>query len=283
MALVLIQPGIEPIGQWDAYASDSFLGGEVMQLRQVAITAQGGAADNLDGYLSGGTAGSPTAGTGGVNKKCLTRELTAGIRPLYLSDDGTANYGTVLGAIVGGVVGTEVNNPSLSTYSSLFGVSSFVGPATYVGSGRVTAWGKPGTYGVTLDACDSGTTGLQPTNTSLYPGSPLFAAKSSYTTPGAGVLTPNPANSFEGNGTSAGLVVAYFVEFRTKGALVTTPNRLVSALNSPSTVIGGTLPNTMYMAVFEWIGAQSGNYLAGTGFSATGFAFGVSGAISTGF
>jgi len=256
MALVLLQPGIEPLGQFDGYSGDSFLGGEVLQFRTVPLA--GGAADNQDGYLNPG-----------ISKPVLTRALTPGVRPLYLSDDGTANYGTVLGAVVGGTVGTQVNNPSLSTYTSNFGVSSLLGPATYVGSGRMTAWGKPGTYGVTLDACDTGVGGLQPSTPGLIPGSPLYATNSTYTSPGGGVLTPNPGRSFEGAifatpTPSQGLVVAYFVEFRSKGALVTTPNRLVSALNSPSTVVGGTLPNQMYMAVFEWIGAQSGNYLSGT-------------------
>jgi hypothetical protein len=57
-----------------------------------------------------------------------------------------------------------------------------------------------------------------------------------------------------------GLVVGYFIEFRTKGSLVTTPNRLVSALNSPSSVIGGVLSSTQFMAVFEWVGVASANY-----------------------
>jgi hypothetical protein len=249
MALVLLQPGIEPLGQFDYLSGQTYLGGEVLQFTTASLTGQPGAADNADGYLNPGT-----------NKPVLTRNLQSGVRPLYLSDDGTTNYGTVLGAVVGGAVGTQVNNPSLSTFTG-----SFLGPATYLGSGRLTAWGKPGTYGVTLDACDTTVGGLQPTNATLVPGTALYAAKSSFASPGGGALTPIIANSFESNNLSQGLVVAYFIEFRTKGSLVTSPNRLVSALNSPSSVIGGVLTNVQYMAVFEWVGTASSSYYSFTG------------------
>lgn len=252
MALILLQPGIEPLGQFDLLSGQSYLGGEVVQFTTVATTVAG-PADDLDGYIGGSLGG--LGGTAGTTKPVLTRVLVPERRPLYLSDDGTANYGTLLGAVLGGVAGTQINNPGLSTYTG-----AILGPASYVGSGRLTVWGKPGTYGVTLDACDTNATlGLQPTNPTLVPNAPLFATVSNYTAPGSGVLTPNAVQSFEGGGTF-GLVVGYFIEFRTKGSLVSTPNRLVSALNSPSSVIGGVLSSTQFMAVFEWVGVASANY-----------------------
>lgn len=257
MALVILEPGIEPVGNYQFLSGQSYLGGEVVQFTSVA--RQVGAADGYDGYLNNSAIATNV-------QAVVTRNLSAQKRPLYLTDDGTANYGTLLGAVVGGAVGTQVNNPSASTFTG-----AVLGPATYVGSGKLTLWGKPGTYGVTLDACDTtAATGLQPTNVGLVPGNPLFAAQSSFTSPGAGVLTPNASVSFEG-GAGLGLVVAYFIEFRTKGSLVTTPNRLVSALNSPSSVVGGVLSSTQFMAVFEWVGAASANYYTNaTGGTPTG-------------
>ena len=265
MALVLLNSGIEPLGQFDYLSGQTFNGGEVCQFTTASITGQPGPADNLDGYINNTSQSGAAAGT---LKPVLTRNLVATKRPLYLSDDGTANYGTLLGAVLGGAVGTQINNPSLSTYTG-----ALLGPATYVGSGRLTIWGKPGTYGVTLDACDTAvTTGLQPTNSSLSPGQALFATNSTYSVSGVtenGVLTPWAPNSFEGGGTY-GLVVAYFIEFRTKGSLVTTPNRLVSALNSPSSVVGGVLSSAQFMAVFEWVGTASANYYASATAGSTG-------------
>ena len=257
MALVILQEGIQPLGQFEYLAAESYLGGEVVQFTTATFAAQPGAADSLDGYIPAAT----------TSKPVLTRSLTSGKRPLYLTDDGTANYGTVLGAVLGGAAGTQINNPSASTYTG-----AVLGPATYVGSGKLSIWGKPGTYGVTLDACDTvASSGLQPTNVGLTPGMPLFAANSSFTTPGKGVLTPNATASFEAGASSTfGLVVAYFIEFRTKGSLVTTPNRLVSALNSPSSVIGGVLATNQFMAVFEWVGSASANYYSTATGSATG-------------
>lgn len=231
MALVLLQPGIEPLGQYDAldgYAT-SVKGGEVITFTTVAVASDKAAADAADGYVNPGT-----------SRAVLTTTLGTNSRPLMLCDEGLLHYGTLFGEVVGGTVGQTAFGPNSSVPAS-----AQLGPHTATGSGKWTAWDKPGLYGVTLDACDSNaTTGLQPTNSTLTTGANLYATV-------AGILTPVGSNAFENNGTH-GLVVGNFIEFRTTGSLVTTPNRLVSALNSPSSVVGGVLANAMYMAVFHF-------------------------------
>jgi hypothetical protein len=232
MALVLLQPGIEPIGQYDSLDgyTTTIKGGEVATFTSVAITADKAAADYQDGYLNPGT-----------SRTVLTVGLAANARPLMLTDDGLLHYGTLFGSVVGGTVGQTSFG-----YASSVPASAQLGPHTALGSGKWTVWDKPGLYGVTLDACDTAvSTGLQPTNPTLTSGAALFASTS-------GILTPNDVLAFEVDGSGHELVVGNFIEFRTTGSLVSTPNRLVSALNSPSSVVGGVLPNAMYMAVFHF-------------------------------
>jgi len=223
MALILLQPGIEPIGQYDAadgYVT-SCLGGEVCTFVSVTATADKMAADGYDGYLNPGT-----------SRVALSINLpTAAGGPWMLVDEGTTNYGTLFGQVVGGTDGQVATGGTV------------LGPHTATGSGKWTAWDKPGLYGVTLDACY---TDLQPTQASgCTPGVPLYARAGNQTNPGFLTVTST--------GTAGStLVMGRFVEFRTKGSLVTTPNRLVSALNSPSSTVGGTLASTMFMAVLHF-------------------------------
>ena len=233
MALILLNPGANPLGQFDALDSivSTVKGGECLTFGSATNAADKSAADSADGYLYPGT-----------SHVVLTNAVTS-TSPLMLCDDGLLNYGTLFGSVVGGTVGQQVNGPN--TYTG-----AVLGPATAVGSGKLTAWDKPGLYGVTLDACDTtASTGLTPTNTTLAAGAPLYAAVAASVTSTRllGQLTPLASNSDPKAG--------YFVEFRSKGSLVTTPNRLVSALNSPSSVVGGLLPNQLFMAVFHFSGS----------------------------
>jgi hypothetical protein len=205
MALRLQQSGIQPLGQFDGYDSvlTSIRGGEVGTLIGVAVTGGDKAAKDADG--SDGYVGLPPNHT----RPAVTNVLASGTRPLFLLDDGTSNYGTLLGEVVGGTAGR------VSTGGAV------LGPHTATASGKITCWDKPGTYAVTLDAVDTtASTGLIPSNGGLAVGDPLYATA-------AGKLTPNSAASFE-----ASLVVARFIEFSTDRSLVTTPNQLVAALNS---------------------------------------------------
>ncbi len=201
MALILHNSSSNPLGQFDADDSAAtVLGGEVATLTPVLLT-DAGAADLDDGYV-GATAGARRRP--GVNTA-----LTSGDRPLFLTDDGTAGYGTLFGEVVGGTVG------QVSTGGAV------LGPHTALASGKITLWQQPGLYGVTLDAVDTTADGLIPSSTtgSLTVGSPVYANAS-------GLLTPVVGESFE-----ATQPVASFVEFMTNGALVTTPTQLVASLD----------------------------------------------------
>ena len=207
MALRILNPGIPCLGQFDAIDHDSLLilGGEVAGLTFVATEASGGtdesAADIEDGYV-----------TSNLTRPAATTTLVANMRPLFLTDDGTTNYGTLFGEVVGGLAGQTVTG------------GAALGPHTATGSGKWTLWDKPGLYAVTLDAVDTTiNSGLLPTNPALAGGDPLFATA-------AGLLTPNGAASFDGVDTT---VVGRFIEFATDGSLVTTPRSLTQAVNSP--------------------------------------------------
>jgi hypothetical protein len=211
----MLQPlnaSIEPYGQFDGYDSQitlgagGFKGGEVCQFTYVAI-APGGTdqaafdASGFDGYV----------GTVTKTRPCVTHTLTDGVRPLFLSDDGAAGYGTLFGQLVGQTVGKVLAGPQQ-------------GPHTAAGSGKITLWDAPGFYAITLDnvAADI----ADPKTSTLSGNDALYATT-------AGLLTHNALADFD----SSGVVVARFSEYQTNGSLVTTPNTLVSALNSPS---GGT-------------------------------------------
>ena len=222
MALVLQQPGIQPLGQFDGYDSDylTVLGGEVGTLIGIPVIGTDRAAKDADG--SDGYVGLPPAHT----RPVVTRNLVSGNRPLFLIDDGTLNYGTLFGQVIGGIAGQLTSGVVL-------------GPHTAAASGKLTLWDKPGLYAVTLDAVDTTAgTGLIPSNGGLSVGDPLFATT-------AGLLTPDAASAFE-----AGLVVARFIEFTTNRSLVTTPVQLVSALNSPTGSTGQQL--RFYQAIIHF-------------------------------
>lgn len=222
MALKLLQPGVQPIGQYDGYDNEITLlkGGEVVTLTAVALTSSDKAAyDVYDGYVNDG---SPLQSE---KRIVVTRTLLAGTKILMLADEGVAGYGTMLGSLVGETVG-------LSTSGTV------LGPHTTAGSGKVTCWDKPGLYAVSLDACDTNaTTGLQPTNPTLKAGDPLYAKLA------GGLLSPDSSSATT-------TVVGRFVSFETNGSLVNTPNKLSQALNSPS---GSAAPaKTFKYAVFHF-------------------------------
>lgn len=207
MSLKLLQPGNQPLGQFDGLDSEvlTLKGGEVVTLVSSLLSNNDKAAkDSFDGYTN---ASSTPA------RPVVTKTLVATSRPLFLADEGITGYGTLFGSVVGGTIGQNVTGAVL-------------GPHTATGSGKVTCWDKPGLYAVSLDACDTNaSTGLQPTNvnTTVAVGAPLYFTS-------AGLLTPTIASSPGG----AGPVVGRFVAFETTGSLVTTQSSMVAALNSPS-------------------------------------------------
>ncbi len=239
MALKLLQPGVQPLGQFDGLDADvlTLKGGEVVSFCQVTTSGQPGvttggldqaAYDSFDGYVNqGGTLKRPAIS----RLYGVAAGLTASSRPLMLSDDGILGYGTLFGAVVGGVVGQQVNGPASFT-------GAVLGPHTSTGSGKTTCWHLAGLYAVSLDATDTtAATGLQPTNTSLTVGAAL-----SFTS--TGLLTPVSG----GNMLSGAPVVGHLVEFNTNQSLVTTPNYLVAALNSPSGSVSSVGPRVFQFA-----------------------------------
>lgn len=222
MALRPLITNRNPIGIFDCLDgyTTSFKGGEVVTLTSVANanSTDKAAYDVFDGY---------TLPSSVQKRPAVTRALASGKRPLFLADEGIAGYGTLLGSVVGGTVGQV----------SVGG--TVLGPHTAEGSGKVTCWSDAGLYAVSLDAVDTTSgTGLVLNNTSLDTGSALYATAT-------GLLTPNSALSFE-----ASLVVGRFVEFATNGSLVTTPNSLVNALNSPSGAVA--TQRSFQYAVFQF-------------------------------
>lgn len=225
MALKLLQPGTQPLGQFDGLDAEvlTLKGGEVVTLVATAVPpGDKAAADSFDGYVNTGSS---------AKRPVVTKTVDAYSRPLFLADEGISGYGTLFGSVVGGTVGQVVTGGAV------------LGPHTATGSGKVTCWDKPGLYAVSLDACDTNaSTGLQPTNTTIAVGDALY-----YTT--AGLLTPTAASAPAGTG-GVKTVVGRFVDFETNGSLVTTPNRLVAALNSPSGLVSALGPRQFAFATF---------------------------------
>lgn len=242
MSLKLLQPGTQPLGQFDGYDADflTVKGGEIATFGSVLTFGQPGvtqsgfdkaAYDAFDGYVNPSSVAKRPVVTHTFGGGSQLSGVSGTSRPLMLTDDGILGYGTLFGAVVGGTVGQQVNGPN--TYTG-----AVLGPATQLGSGKITLWDKQGLYAVSLDACDTtASTGLQPTNTTLDVGSAITFSNS-------GLLTPVTG----GSGASSAPTVARLVEFATNGSLVTTPNSLVAALNSPAgTALG---PRSFSYAVF---------------------------------
>lgn len=212
MALYLLQPGVQPLGQYDFLDTDlsSVLGGEVGTLDEASRTnsaSEKAAQDQLDGYV----ADTVDTGTPGDSRPILRLADTATEtrKVFYLLDDGQANYGTLFGELIGTPVG-------LATTVASGG--SLLGPHTASGSGKVTAWDKPGLYAVSTDAVDDSLDpGAGNLNDTPFPGDLL------YREPSTGRLSVSTAAAAEGD------KLGTFVEVAGNGSLVTTPNRLVGA------------------------------------------------------
>jgi hypothetical protein len=209
MALKLLQPGIQPLGQFDIKDGDAanIKGGEVVTLVSLALPSSDlAASDVYDGYVNADT----------VKKRVYaTNTIASDSRPLFLADDGIAGYGTLLGSVVGGTVGQQVGTGGTGVRGG-----AVLGPHTTTGSGKLTLWDKAGLYAVSLDGAADSTagTGLVPSNTTLDTGDELYTTAAGRLTPGAHV---------------GSTVVGRFVDFTTNGSLVTTPNYLVAAFNLP--------------------------------------------------
>lgn len=224
MALELVQPGIQPLGQFDG-ADSIYLtvkGGEIATIKGVSRTGTDLASADVknDGYVA-------------TNRPVVTTALANGNRPLFLVDDGIWGYGTLFGSVIGGVAGQI-------SYGLGQVPATQLGPHTAAASGKLTLWDKPGTYAVTLDAVHTDPlVGLVPTNATLTIGAALYATS-------GGLLTPASGSAFES------VVVGRFLNFEVwkGGSLVTTPLTLVSATASPSGSVGAPQTGAFQRALF---------------------------------
>lgn len=213
MALFILNPGVQPLGQFDVYDTDltSVKGGEIMTLDQTLRTnaSDKSSRDVLDGYLAAGVSeGTPTAYR--VVTKIAKDSVGSG-KLFFLADDGTTYYGVTLGSVIGTTVGQATTGTNL-------------GPHTAYGSGKVTLWDKQGLYAVSLDAV----------NAYLVPDTAAKALGHGglFDTPLPGELLYRDAYGLLARSAQQGNTadkVAAFIELSSKGSLVTTPARLVGA------------------------------------------------------
>jgi hypothetical protein len=255
MALILLNPGTQPLGQFDGYTGTNgagtgvtaFKGGEICSWQSMNYPALG-AQDVNDGYAYNATATPHIKVVPSISLNWGTQTtpaLTPSHGPYFLSDDGTQGYGTLFGSIVGGSVGSQ----SYAPYPNNTG-QTVIGPHTALGSGKITCWDKPGMYAVTLDAVSTTTSvGLLPTNTALFPGMALyFTTNGLLCAPGETTTLATGAN-----------VVGRFADFSTNGSYVTTPQSLVAALNSPSGDVSSVSALSFYQMNFWFYGAGASN------------------------
>jgi len=209
MALFPLQPGMHPLGQFDAINTDlaNVRGGEVMTFTVASRTntlTETASPDALDGYTYAETNVRPAS----------TFASTAAQYPLYLSDDGTSpDYLTMLGTLTGPLG---------------LGDGAVVGPHITSGSGKVTLWDKPGLFAVTVSAMASDFFSALPKPAGLVPGAALGFGSGA----DIGKLShANCANLVANSG------VGRFVEVSDRPGLVNTPARLAGAAESFTRVV----------------------------------------------
>lgn len=141
--LVLLQPGAEPLGQFDIEDDDisSVVGGEIGVFQSITLATDGYAADVFPGA--------------GPRVQVILGRPSAVGQLFGFVDEGTSGgtaqtergYGTLFGTLIGGTAGQGTGMGSLTTNGAVV-----IGPTTMRGSGKVTLWTKPGLYGTTKDA-----------------------------------------------------------------------------------------------------------------------------------
>ena len=212
MALYLLQSGIQPLGQFDLLDGTALVGGEVMTLDKVAIKGTDVSSfDAKDAYVA-------TADNGIAYRVAARLATGSDAYMLCLADEGTAGYGVIFGSVIGASCGQTTTGTNL-------------GPATYVGSGKVTLYDKPGLFAVSTNVLASGLLTLSGTTImdTPLPGASLFAN-------GSGLFT-----------TTGTTVVARFIEMTNSGGMVQTPARLFAS---------GATTTTFDRAVIEYLGVK---------------------------
>lgn len=128
MALKLLNPGLRPLGMFDLEDGDAgaVVGGEYCELQSMAV-------DNVEAYAA--DVGQLSDTDTGVNFTLSTR--TAGNLG-GLADEGTDEYGTLFGSLIGSNTGRATTESG----------AVVIGPSTDRASGKITVWAQAGLYGV---------------------------------------------------------------------------------------------------------------------------------------
>ena len=149
MALVLLNPGLRPLGQFDLDDPDNgaLEGGEYVEL---AATTGGAGAEGYAADVAQGPAPGGSLGIGAPIASAFQRTVRTAGRLGGLADDGgevSGGYGTLFGSLIGQTAGqaTQVAGAVV------------IGPASNRGSGKVTVWAQAGLYGVNSAADSLGT------------------------------------------------------------------------------------------------------------------------------
>jgi len=141
-----LQPGIEPLGQFDIEDDDISLivGGEVAVLESLNVATDLYAADVF---------GNPGPQLHLSIDRVAAQGTFHGLvdEGSSVQGDGSQSYGTMFGTVIGSTTGKGTGFGSSSTAGVVV-----VGPSTIRGSGKATLWTKPGLYGVTRDAWTTG-------------------------------------------------------------------------------------------------------------------------------
>jgi len=215
MALFILQPGCQPLGQFDVLDTDqdNVVGGMIGTWQEASRTntaTETAVGDVLDGYVSDGISeGVLTATRPVIAIADSTGDDNAS---MYLLDDGKASYGTLFGSVI------SMFDPT----------GTAIGPHTSTGSGKVTVWANSGLYAVTFEACYSDrnvTNGaLENGQDTPLPGDKLYRHRTT------GKIT-RLANS------SAANEIGVYIEHSNSGSLVTTPASLVGATQAWDRVV----------------------------------------------
>tara|TARA_R110002020_G_scaffold50716_9_gene143311 strand:+ start:5244 stop:5933 length:690 start_codon:yes stop_codon:yes gene_type:complete len=151
MALILLQPGIQPIGQFDLDDADAALctGGQVGLLQALDLPPGDGYAADVGQVgprlqVELGSLAAASAGGGGL--------VTGSATMWGLVDEGTTGYGTLFGTVIGGTAGQGTGFGTRSTQGVVV-----VGPDSNMASGKCTLWSQAGLYGVTANGFAVGT------------------------------------------------------------------------------------------------------------------------------
>ena len=141
MALKLLNPGLRPLGMFDLDDDDAgaLVGGEYVELKADGFAAEAYAAD-VPGLQD-------SAGMVNFARAARTAGNLGG-----LADEGTSEYGTLFGELIGSNTGRATSQSG----------AVVVGPSTDRASGKVTVFAQAGLYGVTdqdasLDAATANT------------------------------------------------------------------------------------------------------------------------------